>query len=920
MARERTIPSPATYVQDFGLNVTPPPAIRNKRVVLLGTAEDGPMFEPIEVGKPEDAEFVWGRQGAGDLVRGIFECWDVQGGYPTVVGVRIGNGVQAKLDIAESTGSGADQEQGSSWTSLTLEAIYPGQIYNQISIGYDDNRNVAIYNPKTGLTSLFSIDTENPNNTNVDAHNVAELVEAINNDTNMNSVLTASYLPLESDYEIVVSGQSTYANNPTGRVDIRLQDAISAGAITTSGFMVPNPLKGTLTAANNLVEILNIEAVSISEWEKIESKGLAVNKFALMPLDGKSPATWQTIQCMQDYNDDAEYIQTPSGNTQSEFIYAVDYAMCDVGNGEGGPSDSGGYYSGGLPTNTFRLSVALCPDDSKETYGSNIASGTIIGNATYADYQGNWAYATALSGIAPKNVTTSSGVYSLGPDGAGEIKIEVGLSPDPNEFWQELPYDTTSGVYLSGYSGTNAIFAIGPQASGYESGPLGMLINSGVIREDVYVRATFTTVKGFLTEKENLNALNTSSSTLSEYFVRGQEIVFNTPPQFDIICNYGTRIAYEVGSTVDVTNAADGWISFTDPELLPGPGGGQLQNDKLSYIRFNYTFMPNFPNITTAAKVLSGGTNGNILSGRERKEQFVSAYDKLRNYAADLWVPMGAYIDDVTERFNPTTGLKEEIPVGYADDLEDFLEDLSINSIQPHAILGVRPMETTAQAEKDNWVTRLTVRDINDPNRGANIMALIQNKFMSVVAFEPVFLNIGRGRPYSANGQAAYAGMIASIPYDISPTNKTLAGISNLRFSLSTAQYESLNARRYVTMKTRAGRDPVIVEDVTAAPTGSDFVNWSTYSITAEASNRVYRIAETFIGRPNSVEVRSSLDQLISNALSAMTGLRAFDFSISSTPTQQVLGVVEVDLILVPIFTIKKIRTTVKLRKNLPVV
>jgi hypothetical protein len=280
---------------------------------------------------------------------------------------------------------------------------------------------------------------------------------------------------------------------------------------------------------------------------------------------------------------------------------------------------------------------------------------------------------------------------------------------------------------------------------------------------------------------------------------------------------------------------------------------------------------------------------------------------------------MGAYIDELTERFNPITGLKETIPVDYAADLVDFLEDLSINSIQPHAILGVKPMDEVTQANKDLWAKRLTVRDLKDPNRGANIMSLIQSKFMSVCAFEPIFLNLGRGKPYVANGQAAYAGVLASLPYDISPTNKAINGIQGLRFSLSIAQYEALNSMRYVTMKTRPGKDPVIIEDVTAAPPGSDFVNWSTFSITAEAANRVYNIAETFIGRPNSVEVRTSLEQLISNTLLSMSGLRGFDFSMTSTPTQQVLGVIEIDLILVPVFTIKKIRTTVKLRKNLPV-
>jgi hypothetical protein len=196
-------------------------------------------------------------------------------------------------------------------------------------------------------------------------------------------------------------------------------------------------------------------------------------------------------------------------------------------------------------------------------------------------------------------------------------------------------------------------------------------------------------------------------------------------------------------------------------------------------------------------------------------------------------------------------------------------------------------------------------------------MALIGNKFISVTAMEPVFLNIGRGRPYVANGQAAYAGAIASMPYDISPTNKPINGFQSVRYELSIAQYEAINDARYVMMKPRTGQQPVVIEDKTAAPLGSDFVNWSVYSITAEASNRVFAIAETFIGKPNSVEVRAALEQLISNGLNNMNGLRAFDFSITSSPNQQVLGIIEVDLILVPIFTIKKIRTTVKLRKNL---
>jgi len=65
------------------------------------------------------------------------------------------------------------------------------------------------------------------------------------------------------------------------------------------------------------------------------------------------------------------------------------------------------------------------------------------------------------------------------------------------------------------------------------------------------------------------------------------------------------------------------------------------------------------------------------------------------------------------------------------------------------------------------------------------------------------------------------------------------------------------------------------------------------------------------------MEVKNALDQDISNVLKNMSGIQAFNFSIASTIEQQILGVVEIDLVIVPVFTMKKIRTTIKLRKSL---
>ena len=913
-ARESYLPGTSTLVQDFNLNVRPEPVIRNKRIVILGTAEDGPMYEPVGITKPEDAEFVWGRFGAGSLVRGIFESWNVQTGYPTVVGVRIGNGTKAALSIEESTGSSTNAPQAISTTALKLEAIYPGQRYNNVTVAYDENRNVAIYNPKTGLTSTFSVDTERPNNVNADVHNVDELVTAINADSNLSSIVTASYTPLQADYEIAISGLSNGVSQTSLKVILSLQDILSSHYVVNNGYIIPDPVGTGVTAANNIVQFQNIESVSVSQWEDLGNKSKVNTYLKLSPLDGKHVSYWDTIQCFYDYDDDNKYMHDPSGTVSSEYIHNLKYEFADGGNGEGGPTASGGVGLSGY----FRIATPLCLDDSEEVSNSGIASGYIqsLLGSTYSKFKTNWAQATC-QGIESRDV----GGYQARPSGL--IKVYVSTDSDINGYWQELPYSTSTGVFLSSYDGTYAKFGIGSTFSAPTLPVSGVMRNlldaSGNILPDRFIRVSANTIKGFLTEKESLPELeDAGTATLQTYFVRGQEILFNKAPAFDMIVNYGTRIAYEPGSTVTISDINQGYLTFSASGLLPGPGGAALSDTKLSYLRLRYTYMPNFPNITSAAKSLTGGTNGTALNNAQLYDQLDSALSKLRNYGANIWVPMGANIDAVAEKFNQITGLKEEVPVGFHTLFGDFLEDLSINNIQPHAILGVTPAATISQVNKDEWVDKLTITDLNDPNRGANIMSLIQNRMLAVCAFEPVFLNIGRGRPYTANGQAAYAGLLASIPYNISPMNKTIRGIQSLRFTLSESQYERLNAMRYVTMMQEQGRNPTIIEDVTAAPYGSDYKNWVISSIVNEACDRVRAVAKEFIGMPNSVEVRTSLEQQVSNVLNTMAGLRASDFSLNSTADQQVLGIIDIDLLLVPIFTIRRIRTTVKVRKQLP--
>ena len=964
MAREYAIPSSSTILQDYGLSVNTPSTTRNRRVVIIGTAEDGPLYEPVIIDLPTDGELVWGRQTKGDLVRGIFECWNAQQGNQNVVGVRIGNAKTSMLELVEINSTEIDEEQPNNITSLRLKGRFPGPIYDQVTINYDTGRvragDIALYNPKTGLYSFFTVDRKNPFNTTVDVHNVAELALAINADRNMASVITAEYDELTTDFEIAINDgtQGAVSNANSLRLDLRALIAQSGIIVQGDNAYVVqvadlpygvdeldiNGVRKNLTITNNLITLENVEAIGISNWSRQQFSGVTTI-LAKSTLDGKGTALWNTIQAMKDYNGDSKYMTSPSGNVVSEFLYNPDFVLTDEI-----PTD----FKGLDQKNVFTVSIDMPFDDTESPYVN--LSGSVVQKylngttdpliaANYTDYAGpSGLYADARC-IGIEEIATKP-IGEKRPYGA--IRIWASKTVDPNGQWTELPYHPESGVYMSGFIPTSSledakvVFAIGTQASGcynssisgfttigFDSGIPGVapvkwtnltdLINSsGFIKESTFIRVTGNTVKGIINELDSLSQLQAYiAPTPTHYFVRGQELLLNSPAPFAMIFNYGTKIAYEIGSAVSLTDPFNGQITFNDPSNLPGPGGGPLDPVIKSHIRLNYKYLPNFPAITSKAKALHGGTSGANLSVKQREDELKKAYLYLANFEGDIWVPMGAYVDAIKKDFNENTGLLQEMTTTFAADIEEFLDEQSINLYQPHAVLGTTQVEGTTLGDRDAWVTNLTVTDINNPINGANVMASIQNKFISVAAFEPIFLNTGRGAPYAANGQAAYAGVISAIPYDVSPTNKSIPGIFATRFPFTIRQLEALNGARYVTLKTSNTRPPVIVNDVTAAPYGSDYVNWSIFSITKEAADRIKRIADNYIGRPNSMEVKNALDQDISNVLKNMSGIQAFNFNISSTIEQQVLGVVEIDLVIVPVFTMKKIRTTIKLRKSL---
>lgn len=950
------LPGVTSDIRDYGLQVAPEPQVRNDSILIIGTASDGPMYEPIPLVSKDVALRVFGSSGDGTLVRGVFEAFDATSeGTPDIRAMRIGDGKKATLEIAErlSTDAAWDQKTTGA-TSLKLEAIYPGSRYNGVSIFIDEEKKINIYNPKTGLYSKFSYDDRILNNSRVDARNVSELVDAINADANASSVIVASTTPLETEFEVLVNSASNGVSSADGKAQFDLKTMLSGYATATPGDVLPTgyvitAANVTPTAGNLISSLTEVFSISVSEPSLFEVKGKTSAELELTPLDGKGDSRFSTIQALEDYNADDFYFVTPSGNTViSEYMnYLNKEVLPDV--------TTNISMSGWAGT----LSVAgwsLPPDDSQEIKVSGVIAtqtvtiGSDTGNTTnVTGTEGCMAlaFARAVSGvynplgyvfddIAEATTTiadyyrvTASGI-AASLDAPGKVIVQVSSTGGTSDSeWTSLLYHAASGIYCSGFAyssvtGTGVLtLAIGNDAQLYTGeGSLvsaGLIDSTGMVQANKYIRITCNTVKGFLSEAETLPNLQAASSSWTTYFVRGQQMLFSDTVPFDVIANYGVKINYETNSDVVITDAANGIVKIVS-DVQPGPGGTGLDGTKKSVIGFKYSHLAQFPAITTAAKSLEGGTNGTRLSNAKLYTEFDKAYEALENYSVRIVVPMGAYLDAVKDSYNSITGLPETVNAQFQIQLRDYLRKVSTNTSETLAVMGVVPATGTTLLDIKNYVDRLTVLDLNDPNRGANIMPLLDSYHINVCAFEPVFDNLG-GLPYTANGQAAYAGMISSLDAHQAPTNKSIASAFRTRYTLSNAQLEALQGMRMVAMRNKPGRNPVVCDAMTAAAPGSDFVRLTTVRITFEAMEVVRNVCDPFIGQPNTPQKRNAMEAAITKGLSALVelgALRKYTFTVSSASNQQVLGIVDVELILVPVFEIRTIKTVVRLRTEIP--
>lgn len=333
---------------------------------------------------------------------------------------------------------------------------------------------------------------------------------------------------------------------------------------------------------------------------------------------------------------------------------------------------------------------------------------------------------------------------------------------------------------------------------------------------------------------------------------------------------------------------------------------------------------------TTGNLGLNGNLNGQAgndysgLSIAEKRQALKAALNLIDGYEADIYVLSQMFLDDTYEDENG-----QVIGAAFHEILHDFLLKTIKRNHESVGVLSVKPFDLHSRSLSAVDVAR-HYNNLTSTSAGGNSAANIMEAFdaqygcVSVVAGEPAFNN--NGVQYFGTGEAAYAGLMSSIPVADGTTNKAIRGTNGLRYSFLREQHEGIMRHRYALLGRKSAGDGVLVIDgVTAARNSgvndrSDFVRISTVRVVFELLQAVRAVAEPYIGRPNAPW---SHNQLKFDVQKVIDDFRDANYIVDGSAQVQanladrVNGNVFITLSVVPPLEIRRIIVSTSLRPSL---
>jgi Phage tail sheath protein. len=159
---------------------------------------------------------------------------------------------------------------------------------------------------------------------------------------------------------------------------------------------------------------------------------------------------------------------------------------------------------------------------------------------------------------------------------------------------------------------------------------------------------------------------------------------------------------------------------------------------------------------------------------------------------------------------------------------------------------------------------------------------------------------------------AAVAGLIASLAPQASPTNKVLAGVTQLVTRYSYGQLKSLLQANVCPLEDRQGIR--VVRGITTE--GEAFSQITTRRIVDFAKAGIRQVANPFVGRLNNERVRTALHGALDSFLTTMVvdeALTGYQLEVKATRADEIAGRCIVNVAMQPTFSIDYIRVTLAL-------
>lgn len=252
----------------------------------------------------------------------------------------------------------------------------------------------------------------------------------------------------------------------------------------------------------------------------------------------------------------------------------------------------------------------------------------------------------------------------------------------------------------------------------------------------------------------------------------------------------------------------------------------------------------------------------------------------------------------------------------FAELLRDYCEDQTINHNTVKGFIGASAPSSASLTDIKANVDRL-VALVNEYSGHVSIIS----------SPELGYTVPGKNGYYYCNGVVTYAALVSTLTPQSAPTNKPIAGVGTLNYSLSLRQLNQLSGNKYVSFRLKNGAI-YVTDGITTAPDliiggivqASDYTRLSTLRITHAAINLVRQVSDPFVGEPNGMAQSNALTAAIKSGLEKMKAAGAIqDYRFSVIPDRGagVLGQSKVTLQLIPAFETRKIVVDVSLATQL---